>query len=173
MPIPTSSRTGQQRNRVRSQQDWRRRLKYYYWRLLRLQGNPQEMARGLASGVFAGCFPLFGLQTIIGIAIATVLRGNRILAAAGTWISNPLTYVPLFAFNYQVGHRALGGGPGVAFTDLGTLRAWMEMGTEVTSRLMLGSTIVGLLTSLFSYYLGSVLLRRLHERRKRARLRQR
>ena len=29
-------------------------------------------------------------------------RGNIYLAALGTWISNPLTYVPLYYFNYKV-----------------------------------------------------------------------
>jgi uncharacterized protein len=173
MSISSSSQARQRQNRTRSRRDWRRQLRYYYWRLLRLQGSHQEMARGLASGVFAGCFPLFGLQTIIGIAIATLVRGNRILAAAGTWVSNPLTYFPLFAFNYQVGHWALGGGPRESFADLDSLRGWMEMGAEVTTRLMLGSTLVGIFASLAGYYLGIVLLRRLHDRRRRYRLRQR
>lgn len=163
--FPPTSKQAKPAARVRAQAGWRRQLKYYYWRFLRLQGNPQEMARGLASGVFAGCFPLFGLQTIIGIAIATVLRGNRILAAAGTWVSNPLTYLPLFAFNYQVGHWVLGGGPAQAFTDLDSLRGWMEMGTEVTLRLMLGSAIVGVVLAPLSYFLGVRLIRQVRERR--------
>jgi uncharacterized protein (DUF2062 family) len=84
---------------------WKRQLRYLYLRFLRLQGSPQYLARGIASGVFSGCFPLFGLQIIIGVTIATVFRGHRIMAAAATWVSNPFTYVPLFAFNYQVGDR--------------------------------------------------------------------
>ncbi|MFO0103826.1 MAG: DUF2062 domain-containing protein, partial [Cyanobium sp.] len=55
-----------------------------------------ERARGLAAGIFCGCFPFFGLQTLLGIGLASVLRGNHLLAAAGTWISNPFTYVPLY-----------------------------------------------------------------------------
>ncbi|HEY9878875.1 MAG TPA: DUF2062 domain-containing protein [Leptolyngbyaceae cyanobacterium] len=165
---PSASRL-KRPGRKRSRLDWQRTLRYYYWRFLRLQGSSQEISRGLASGVFAGCFPLFGLQMIIGVAIATVIRGNRIMAAAGTWISNPLTYVPLFAFNYQIGHWVLGGGPAQRFTDLDTLKGWMEMGTEVTTRLMLGSAVVGLIASVTSYYLGTVLITRLHQRRRHER----
>lgn len=162
----TQSTHPQQRRRVRSRLSWQRRLKYYYWRFLRLQGSPQEISRGLASGVFAGCFPLLGLQTLVGIAIATVLHGNRIMAAAGTWISNPLTFVPLYTLNYQIGHWVVGSGPAQRFTDLDTLKGWMEMGTEVTTQLMVGSTLVGLVGSTVSYYLGTALISRLHQRRK-------
>lgn len=144
---------------------WQRQLRYFYWRFLRLQGSPEELARGMACGVFSGCYPLFGFQTIIGIAVATLLRGNRIMAAAATWVSNPLTYVPIFAFNYQVGHWLLGGGPVQHFSDLDTLKGWMAMGTDVTVRLMLGSTVVGMVAAVVSYYAGLPLIRRMRQRR--------
>lgn len=145
--------------------DWQRKIRYIYLRFIRLQGSPEQLARGMASGVFSGCFPLFGLQIIIGIAVATVLRGNRIMAAASTWISNPFTYLPLFAFNYQVGAWLLGGGSTVDFSGLEGLKGWMDMGTEVSVRLMLGSTVVGLAMGVLSYGLGLPLIRRLRQRR--------
>lgn len=167
---PSSIQRANQPAKARSQRGWRRQLRYYYCRFVRLQGTPREMARGVAAGVFAGCFPLFGLQTIIGIAIATLLQGNRVLAAAGTWVSNPFTYLPLFAFNYQVGHWILGG-PTQHFNDLDTLMGWMEMGTEVTTRLMLGSALVGMGSSVAAYYLGVRLVHRLRQRRRQNRAR--
>lgn len=148
-----------------SQTQWQRRFRYLYLRFIRLQGSPEQLARGMASGVFSGCFPLFGLQMIIGIAVATALRGNRIMAAASTWISNPFTYLPLFAFNYQVGAWLLGGGAMMDFSDLEGLKGWMDMGTEVSVRLMLGSTVVGLVLALLSYQLGLPLIRRIRHRR--------
>ncbi|MGF1569214.1 MAG: DUF2062 domain-containing protein [Nodosilinea sp.] len=151
--------------RKRPQPRWQRQLRYVYWRFLRLQGSPEQLARGLASGVFAGCYPLFGFQIIIGVAVATLLRGNRIIAAAATWVSNPLTYVPIFTFNFYVGHWLLGGGPIQVFKDLDTLRGWQSMGTDVSLRLMLGSTVVGLVAGMASYYLGVVVIRRIRARR--------
>ncbi|MGB3200701.1 MAG: DUF2062 domain-containing protein, partial [Nodosilinea sp.] len=101
-----------------TQPQWRRQIRYIYLRFLRLQGTSEQLARGLASGVFSGCFPLFGFQIILGIATATLLRGNRIMAAAATWVSNPFTYVPLFTFNYQVGVWLIGGSATESFQDL-------------------------------------------------------
>ncbi len=145
--------------------DWQRKLRYLYLRFVRLQGSPEQLARGTASGVFAGCFPLFGFQILIGVAVATVLRGNRIMAAASTWISNPFTYLPIFAFNYQVGVWILGNSSTKGFTDLDSLRGWADMGTEVSARLMLGSAVVGVVAGLLSYYLGLPLIRRMRQRR--------
>ncbi|MGF1517539.1 MAG: DUF2062 domain-containing protein [Nodosilinea sp.] len=151
--------------RKMSRPQWRRQLRYVYLRFLRLQGSPEQLARGMASGIFSGCFPLFGFQTILGIGVATVLRGNRLMAAAATWISNPFTYVPIFAFNYQVGHWLLGGGPTQTFQNLDTLNSWMDMGTEVSARLMLGSTAVGALAGVASYLIGLPLIRGTRARR--------
>ncbi len=66
-------------------------------------GSPFFNAKGLAIGVFSGCFPFFGFQTLIGVFFAKLAKGNVVLAAIGTWISNPFTYIPLYYFNYKVG----------------------------------------------------------------------
>lgn len=160
-PIEHSAKPPRKRTKPR----WRRQLRYFYWRFLRLQGTPEQLARGMASGVFSGCYPLFGFQTIIGIAVAMVLRGNRIMAAAATWVSNPFTYVPIFAFNFQVGHWLLGGGPVDVFSDLDSLKGWMDMGADVTVRLMLGSTVVGIVAGVLSYFFGLYLIRRIRQRK--------
>ncbi len=158
-PSPPSSM------RKMSRSGWRRQLRYVYLRFLRLQGSPEQLARGMASGIFSGCFPLFGFQIIMGIGVATVFRGNRLMAVAATWISNPFTYVPIFAFNYQVGYWLLSGGATQTFQDLDTLRSWMDMGTEVSGRLMLGSTVVGAVAGVASYFIGLPLIRRVRSRR--------
>ena len=114
------------------------------------EGSPAERARGLAFGIFAGCFPFFGLQTILGIALASLFKGNRILAAIGTWISNPITYIPLYFFNYEIGCWVLG--DKVENIDLGEL-TWNNLflnSSILTVRLLLGSFIVGLATSLIA-----------------------
>ena len=70
---------------------------------LKQNGSPLFNAKGFAIGVFSGCFPFFGLQTLLGVFLAKLAKGNILLAAIGTWISNPFTYVPLYYFNYKVG----------------------------------------------------------------------
>lgn len=89
-------------------QIWQKTWRYPYLRFIRLRGSTEAIARGLAVGVFAGMFPIFGFQMAIAVVLAAFVRGNKIVAAAATWVSNPLSYLPLFAFNFQVGRWLLG-----------------------------------------------------------------
>ncbi len=114
------------------------------------EGSPGERARGLAFGVFAGCFPFFGLQTILGIALASLFKGNRVLAVAGTWISNPITYIPLYLFNYEIGCLILGSKTeNIVFREL-TWDNIIGNSSILTIRVLIGSFIVGLGASLIS-----------------------
>ncbi len=156
--------------RSRSQPIWQRWGRYLYLRAVRLRENPKVIARGLAMGVFAGCFPLFGLQTIIGVALAFLVKGSKLAAAAGTWISNPLTYVPLFAFNYKIGQWFLGQPP--LFLDQNNFNqnwdSWSELanlGTDFGITLFWGSFLVGLIASCLTYGVSLRLLRH-HKREK-------
>ncbi|MEA5463078.1 DUF2062 domain-containing protein [Leptothoe sp. PORK10 BA2] len=130
---------------------FRRLFRYIHIRFIRLRSHPKVIARGLAAGVFAGSYPLFGLQMLIAVAIAATIRGNKIIAAAGTWISNPLTYAPIYAFNYQVGRRILGQSATTSLSNRSP-QEWMSIGFDITLALMVGSTVVGLILSIISYY---------------------
>ncbi|KGG18280.1 hypothetical protein EV07_0196 [Prochlorococcus sp. MIT 0603] len=110
----------------------------------RHEGTPAERARGIAVGVFSGCFPFFGLQSLMGICLASLFRGNHLLAVTATWISNPFTYIPLYWFNYKIGAFFLGGAS--SFNDLHKLtkRQIWDQGWIVSSKILLGSLILGL-----------------------------
>jgi uncharacterized protein (DUF2062 family) len=157
--------------RPRQRSSWRRWWRYLYIRFLRLRGHPTEIARGLAAGVFAGSYPLFGVQTIMGVAIAAVIRGNKLMAAAGTWISNPLTYVPIYAFNYQVGRWLLRQPAHTElFTSNASVQGWTNLGLDITLALFTGSTLVGLVLGVASYYGGLIFTRRIRRLRQRRKL---
>lgn len=143
-----------------------RLARYIYIRFIRLRSHPQAIARGLAAGVFAGSYPLFGLQTVIGVAIAAAIGGNKIIAAAGTWISNPLTYLPIYAFNYQIGRWILRQPLETSLSDRSP-EEWMNLGLDITLALIVGSTIVGLCLAIISYYSGLHLAHRVKTSRKK------
>jgi len=169
--VPSPNPAPSTRNRPRS--PWRRQVRYLYLRFIRLRGSSAAIARGLAAGVFAGWFPLFGLQTIIGIAIAAVIQGNKLMAAAGTWVSNPLTYVPIYFFNFRIGQWLLQLiGVRSEMPDLSALQAiinnanWqsfselLALGASFTATLLLGSFVVGCGSAIVAYFLGLWLLKR-------------
>lgn len=142
-------------------QPWQRPLRYYYYRLMRMEGSAEALARGLAVGVFAGLFPLFGLQTIVGIALAVLVRGNKIMAAAGTWISNPITNLPIFFFNFKVGKWIFDANHlSIDFAALHNWETLSAIGIELIVVWLAGCFVVGCISALISYFLGLRLVRR-------------
>lgn len=139
-----------------------KRYRRFYRRLLELKENPVAVAKGLALGVFAGCFPLFGFQTFIGIILAALFKGSRVAAAIGTWISNPITYIPLFVLNFKVGKLLLGINT-ISSQDvnLESLSSLMESGYIFVATLLVGCFAVGLILSIASYFLSLYIFRRL------------
>ena len=112
--------------------------------------NPFFNAKGLAIGVFSGCFPFFGFQTLLGVFFAKLAKGNIVLAAIGTWISNPFTYIPLYYFNYKVGSIFIRNSTNINIErDLGINDLW-EQGSIFSIKLILGSFLVGLLLASIS-----------------------
>lgn len=160
-----------QRDRYR-RPGWRRRFNYWYYRLLRLSGSPAQISRGVAVGVFAGWFPLFGLQTLLGLFLAMLVRGNRLAAVTATWISNPLTYVPIYGFNFGVGQWLLPLRPldldQVTWTSS---EALVQMGGQFVLTLAVGCTVTGLVMALASYGCSHITLHRLGKLRRLQRVR--
>ena len=112
------------------------------------KGSPFFNAKGLAIGVFSGCFPFFGFQTLIGVFFAKLAKGNIVLAAIGTWISNPFTYIPLYYFNYKVGSIFLNNYPNKIIEKNLVVDDLWKQGSLFSLRLLLGSSCVGFLLAL-------------------------
>ena len=84
----------------------------------------------------------------------SVVRGNHLLAAAGTLVSNPLTYLPLYWFNYLVGCELLGPSQaGTSLAELNRSSLWAQ-GWECSQRILLGSTVVGMVMAIASGWMA-------------------
>ena len=111
-------------------------------------GSPFFNAKGLAIGVFSGCFPFFGFQTLIGVFFAKLTKGNVLLAAIGTWISNPFTYIPLYYFNYKVGSIFFNTSSNEIVEKSLEINDLWKQGRIFSLKLLLGSSCVGFLLAL-------------------------
>lgn len=84
---------------------WRRRARYFYLRFVRLQGDPQAIARGVAIGIFVGITPTIPFHTISVLLAAIILRGSKIAALLSSLlVSNPLTIVPQYYLAWKIGN---------------------------------------------------------------------
>ena len=129
--------------------------------LRKLRGHPEFVARGMAVGVFAGCFPFFGLQSIVGIILATLIKGSKLSAIAGTWISNPLTYLPIFWLNFQVGQWLLGVQTSFNPHSTVSLESLLELGPTLIITLLCGCFVVGAIAGITSYVASIYVFKRL------------
>ena len=67
-----------------------------YYRLIRRKMvrdplPPEDIAAGWALGMFVGCSVPFGLQLIVSVPLAMMMRVSKVGATVGTFITNPLT----------------------------------------------------------------------------------
>lgn len=147
-----------------------RTLRYYYYRLVRLRSSSREIARGAAIGCFCGCLPLFGLQVIFSLTFATLFKGQRFVAVATTWISNPFTYIPLYAFGFHVG-RSILGYENLTFPKeaIGSITLLSELGGDFLTALFFGCMVVGSVLSFCGYWGSLYLVKRARQRRQNRR----
>ena len=117
------------------------------WRFSR-----QSSAKGAAIGVFCAFLPM-PFEMVPAILLATVMRGNLPLAIGGVWISNPVTWVPLYTPCYLLGAGILRIEP----QDLSQL-TMLDLGWHYVA-LWLGCLIVGITLSITTHFIISFLWR--------------
>ncbi len=78
-------------------------IKKAYERFLKIRGTPEEIARGMALGVFVGMSPYIGFHTVIAVFFAAVLKWNKFSAAVGVQITNVFTAAFVYRYTYMVG----------------------------------------------------------------------
>ena len=86
---------------------YERLLRFIKFKILHLNDSPHRIALGIAIGIFVAWSPTIGIQTLIALGLAFLLRANKFLAVTLVWISNPLTLIPIYYPNYLVGNTVI------------------------------------------------------------------
>ena len=131
------------------------RARKAYHDFLRIHDAPREVALGLALGIIIGISPIFGVQIISAILIASLLRWNTVAAGLGTLITNPLTTPFIYGLTYYVGSRVIN-----VRLDLPKISEWtfkdvlqmMEKTPEILWALLIGGLIIGLPVAIAGYF---------------------
>lgn len=83
---------------------WRK----FYLKVVREKATPEYIARGWSIGMFFGCLIPFGLQLACSIPAAFLLKGSKIGAVLGTFITNHFTIFIIYPVQCYVGAKLLG-----------------------------------------------------------------
>lgn len=165
----------------------KKKLRRAHVRLLRGSGGPEEMAGGMALGLFMALLPIMGLQLPLALVVAELLRRltrfqlSRVAAAAGVWINNPVTAAPVYGLCYVIGRpiahhllpaspRQEGSGAAAGF-DLSGLSFSGPDALEVGLGLIIGGVLLGVPTAWLGYHLTYGMVSRHQSRREERRAR--
>ncbi|WP_432822513.1 DUF2062 domain-containing protein [Trichloromonas sp.] len=129
-----------------------RQIKLNLLKFIRLRGTPDEIAKGMALGIFIGMSPTFGFQMAIAVFFAFLLKENKLAAVLGVWITNPVTAPFIYALEYESGRLLLGMSRVSLPAEL-TFDSLKVMGWEVMAPLGLGSLIYGLACAALAFAL--------------------
>lgn len=77
--------------------------KYYFLRLIRIKGEPYDLAMGMALGIFSAMLPIIPFHIALAVALALVFRVSKITALIGVFACNPFTFYILYFLNYRIG----------------------------------------------------------------------
>ena len=159
-----------------------RRFNYLVRRVLRrlgkATGTSHQIALGVAIGFFVGWLPIVGIQMVVAVVVCQIFKANKVVPILPIWLTNPVTIIPVYSFNYWVGWKLVGGPPlsdlvvvlkkmlavPAPDPDIGRMEAWwagikhglgelLSMGWDMQLPLWLGCIIVGTALAVPSYYL--------------------
>ena len=130
-----------------------------YWRGLREKMvsdplPPEDVAAGWALGMFIGCSVPFGLQLIVSVPLAIMMRVSKIGATVGTLITNPVTIFFIYPaqtwvmYNILFGNREMGELP----TEW-TRESVMALSGPVIISFFLGGLALALILSPITYFI--------------------
>ncbi|MCP4603106.1 MAG: DUF2062 domain-containing protein [Proteobacteria bacterium] len=135
--------------------------------IVRQKDTPHRIALGMAFGIFIGLLPIMGIQMAVVAILALPFRGNLKAAIAGVWISNPITFIPMYWGYYRFGllftpARQIGRekfqGVITDAADWGLTEMYrginqiIDLGTDILIPLWLGSTILAVAFGIPTYF---------------------
>ena len=131
-----------------------------YWHVLKAKMvkdplPPEDVAAGWALGMFIGCSVPFGLQLIVSIPLALMMRVSKVGATLGTLITNPVTIFIIYPAQTWVVNRLVFGGS-LSFQRLmeteWTWAAVRHLGAEAMVSFFLGGLALGMILSPTTYF---------------------
>lgn len=134
----------------------------------------RSVARATGMGLLVAFFPI-PIHMLIVVPLA-ILRGiNLPVLIAAVWVTNPVTWVPMFYFAYRIG-LFFTGGPAATAASLHLSPDWSSLShalAEIWLPLCVGSAICGIVAGTVGYVVTDWLWRLAIARRWRRREAQR
>ena len=87
---------------------FKKKWRKFYLKIVREKASPEYIARGWSIGMFFGCLIPIGGQLVCSIPTAFLLKGSKIGAVLGTFITNQVTVFFIYPVQCYAGARLIG-----------------------------------------------------------------
>ena len=116
---------------------------------------PESVAAGWALGVFIGFSVPFGLQLIVSVPLALMMRVSKIGATLATFVTNPATIFFIYPAQTFVVNKLLFGGS-LTYSRLAntewTWAAVRRLGAEAMASFFLGGFLLAIVMTPIAYF---------------------
>ncbi len=137
-----------------------------YERFVKIRGHPREVALGLALGLFIAMSPFMGLHTAIALCLAALFKWNKISAAVGVWLSNPLTAPVIYSATWFVGTKITGTTLAENLPHTFSFKTSSQLLLKtpaILETLTIGGIIVGIPLAIVAYYIAFGVIKKYQE----------
>lgn len=126
------------------------------------QFQRQAVAKAIACGLFSAFIPLPG-QTLVAALLAYISRANLPIALAMTWVTNPITFIPINYGIYKIGQWLTGDSTPyhplsqLKWEEAGFMEVIVHLGQWLSSMgkpFLLGSSAVAIISAILGYGLA-------------------
>ncbi len=125
-----------------------------YRHFFHLKGKPEEVAGGVAIGVFVGISPTVPFHSLLTIGISLLTGKSKLAAFLGSAIANPVTLPLIYFLDYKIGRLLIGSkAPDLAFSKF-SVSHLLSVGTHLIFPLFLGSVVLGGILSISAYFIA-------------------
>lgn len=87
---------------------FKKKWRKFYLKIVREKASPEYIARGWSIGMFFGCLIPIGGQLVCSIPAAFLLKGSKIGAVLGTFITNQITVFFIYPVQCYAGAKLIG-----------------------------------------------------------------
>lgn len=123
--------------------------------IMKLDDPPHKLAFAFSLGIFIAFSPWIGLHIISCIFFAWLFRVSKFVVLTASFVNNPWTIVPLYAFCIWAGLTmtgAHGSVPDIAWSELTFTNAYGVLQPYLWS-FVVGTLVVGAIAAFISYFL--------------------
>ncbi len=121
-----------------------------YHKMVGEEASSAYIARGWAIGMFWGCTAPFGIQLMFSIPCSFILRGSKIGATLGTFITNHFSIFVIYPIQTYAGAKLLG--LPISYDDIKTAMTDVIAKQDYETLLSLGTDIA------YSFFTGGIIM---------------